>query len=179
MAGDVTKTGRWSEVDVFRAPVGTAAPVDTTTALAVAWTALGFMDGEAGIVRAMDESSDNLRVWGGTIVDSTSEFNGQTFQFTAAEDNAVVFGLIYEGSAAPVTATGTETRVAKIPSRGEHAFVIELRKPGKTKRIVIPRAKVAEVGDRTEAETELPTVELTINVLAASDRTMFTELLSA
>lgn len=176
MAGDVTQTGRWAEADVFRAPVGTLAPTTAEGALDADWKAVGFLDGEAGIVKAMEESSETLTVWGGTPVDSTSEFGGATFTFTAVEDNDEMFSIRYEGSAAPTTTVDTKTRVAKVPVRGEWAWLIRLQRPGKTKVTVVPKGKVAEAGEVNENETELPTQEITVNILSASDKTLFTEL---
>ena len=180
MAGDVTKAGRWPEADVYVAPLGTTPPVDIDTAPAAEWNLVGFLDGDAGVVKSLDEDSDTLKAWGGTPIEDVSTFNGETFQFTAIEDNDVVWGMVYQGSSTPTTVTGTTTRVAKVPVRGPQAFLIRLsRGSGAKKQYLIPKGVARPTGDMAENETDLGGTEITVNVLANSSNELHTEIIKA
>lgn len=180
MAGDATKAGRWTEADVWVAPLGTTPPADIDTIPGAGWELIGFLDGDAGVVKSLDEDSDTLKAWGGAPLEDVSTFNGETFQFTALEDNDVVWQVIYQGSDAPTTATGTTTRVAKVPVRGPQAWLIRLtRSTGALKQYLIPKGVGRPSSDLTENETDLGGAEITVNVLADSSNQLHTETLKA
>lgn len=178
MAGDADKAGRWVEADVWVAPLGTTPPATIDAAPGTDFDLVGFLDGDAGVVKALDEDSDTLKAWGGVPIEDVSTFNGETFAFTAIEDNDVVWNLVYQGSDAPVTATGVTTRTAKVPVRGPQVFLIELRRSnGDKKRYLIPKGVARPTSDLTENETDLGGQEITVNVLANSSNELHTETL--
>ncbi|HET6869853.1 MAG TPA: hypothetical protein VFH80_28325 [Solirubrobacteraceae bacterium] len=179
MAGNTANAGRWASADVYVAPLGTTAPTTETGALDPAWKALGLLDPSDGVVNALSESSSTLKAWGNITVEVVNSDFVETFKFTPVEDNDTVFGLVYEGSATPTVATGTETRVAKAPQRVSQAWLIELRNGSKTKRIVIPKAKISDVGDRNFNETDLSKTQITVTVEAAADGTLHNEIQTA
>jgi hypothetical protein len=180
MAGDATKAGRWSEADVWVAPLGTTPPTDIDTDPATGWDLIGYLDGDAGVVKSLDEDSSTLKAWGGVPIEDVSTFNGESFAFTAVEDNDVVWMLLYPGSAAPTTATGTTTRVASVPNRVPQAWLIRLtRGDGTKKQYLITKGVGRPTSDITENETDLSGVEITVNVLANSSNELHTETIKA
>ena len=60
---------------VFRAPKGTTAPTDATTALAAAFVCLGHVS-EEGLANSNEMDVSSIKAWGGNIVyRSLNEFN--------------------------------------------------------------------------------------------------------
>lgn len=174
MAGNTDNPRVWLNADVYAGPVGTTAPTDTTTALNVAFEALGLLS-EDGASMSSDQDSTDMWAWGGILVRTIRSKNKKTFKVTALEDNPVVFGLVNPGSSA-VTATGTTTRTIKTPTANPQAFVIELTDGTVKKRIVIPKGEVSEVAEVTLSDTEMTAYELTISIYAASDGTQYLEI---
>lgn len=162
MAGNTANPRIWVNADVYVAPVGTAAPTDTATALNAAFLPLGLLS-EDGMVESREEDSTDHYAWGGILVRTTRSKHKRTFTVTALEDNPVVFDLVNPGSTA-VTNTGVTTRTIKVPGPDPRAFVIELVDGDIVKRRYIPRAEVVEVGDVTFSDSEMVMYELTINI---------------
>ncbi len=175
MAGTATNAGRWPEADVWTAPSGSDIPSTIDTEPGTDWDLVGYLDGDAGVVKALDEDSDTLKAWGGAPIEDVSTFNGQTIAFTAIEDNDVVWSLIYQGSDAPSASGGVTTRVAKVPVRAPRMFLIELRNGSKKKRYLVEKGVVRPTSDITENETDLGGIELTINCLVDDNDALHTE----
>lgn len=175
MAGDTDNVRIWVGADVYVAPVGSTAPTDTTTALDAAFEALGLLSDDGMTESREDEITDHY-AYGGTLVRTTRSKHKRTITVTALEDNDVVFGLVNPGSSAS-TVTGTTTRTVKVPSEpNPKAFVIELTDGAITKRRVIPRGEVVDVGDVSISDDEMAMYELTITVYPASDGTLYTDI---
>lgn len=178
MSGNPDKAGRWPQCDVWVAPKGTTFPADPSEDPGNDFDLIGYLDGSAGVVKSMDEDNDKLKAWGGATIDSVNTFNGESFAFTAIEDNDVVWGVVYAGSDAPTTATGVTTRVAKVPKRGEQAWLIRLsRSDGTKKDYQVPLGVARPSGDVTENETDLGGTEITVDVLSNSSDELHTEVI--
>ena len=174
MAGDVANPRVWVNADVYVAPVGTSAPTDVATAWAAAWKAVGLLS-EDGLTESRDEDVTDHYAWGGILVRTTRSRHKRTFTVSVLEDNPTVQSLINPGSTA-VTATTITTRTIRVPGPNVQAFGLEFRDGAVTKRIVVPRAEVVEVGDVTYSEGELHVRELTINVLPTSAGVLYSEI---
>lgn len=139
---------------IFIAPVGTTLPTDSTTALASAFVELGYAS-DAGVVNSESRETETIKAWGGDTVLKPFTGKEDTFQFTLIEAlNVNALKLVYGDS----NVTGDLTSGIAIKSAVEdldyHSFVIEMVLNGAIKRIVIPSAKVTEVGDITYADGE-------------------------
>lgn len=139
---------------IFIAPVGTTLPTDSTTALASAFVELGYAS-DAGVVNSESRETETIKAWGGDTVLKPFTGKEDTFQFTLIEAlNVNALKLVYGDS----NVTGDLTNGISIKSAAEdldyHSFVIEMVLNGAIKRIVIPSAKVTEVGDITYADGE-------------------------
>lgn len=177
MLGDTSKAGRWAECDVWNAPLGTTPPLPGEDP-AVDWDLVGFMDGSAGVVKSLDEDSSVLKAWGGVQIENINTFNGESFAFTAVEDNDVVWGIVYAGSPAPTTdaTTQVKTRTAKVPNRIPSAWLIRLKRAdGTIKEYVIAKGTGAPTSDVTENETDLGGTQITVTVLSDSDQNLHVE----
>lgn len=175
MAGDTANPRIWLNGDVRYAPVGTTAPTDTTTAYAATWKVLGLLS-EDGLTESRDEDSNDFYAWGSILVRTVRSKHKRTFQVTTLEDNSAVWSLVNPGSAAPTTATGTTTRVVKVPSANPLAFAFDTVDGTVTKRLIVPRGEVTEIGDIVRGEGDMEMRELTVTVYGASDGVLYREI---
>ena len=150
---------------IFIAPVGTTLPTDSTTALAAAFVELGYAS-DAGVVNSESRETETIKAWGGDTVLKPFTGKEDTFQFTLIEAlNVNALKLVYGDS----NVTGDLTNGISIKSAAEdldyHSFVIEMVLNGAIKRIVIPSAKVTEVGDITYADGEAIGYDTTLSAV--------------
>lgn len=134
---------------IYWAPEGTDLPTDATTELAEAYQGLGYVS-EDGVTNASSLSADNIKAWGGVIVQSAQTEKGETFALTLIESlKEAVLKAIYGVN----NVTGTkEQGNLKITVNDEEiapaVWVIDtILNEGILKRIVIPRGKISALGD--------------------------------
>ena len=150
---------------IFIAPVGTTLPTDSTTALNPAFVELGYAS-DAGVVNSESRETETIKAWGGDTVLKPFTGKEDTFSFTLIEAlNVNALKLVYGDS----NVTGDLTNGISIKSAAEdldyHSFVIEMVLNGAVKRIVIPSAKVTEVGDITYADGEAIGYDTTLSAV--------------
>ena len=150
---------------IFIAPVGTTLPTDSTTALNSAFVELGYAS-DAGVVNSESRETETIKAWGGDTVLKPFTGKEDTFSFTLIEAlNVNALKLVYGDS----NVTGDLTNGISIKSAAEdldyHSFVIEMVLNGAVKRIVIPSAKVTEVGDITYADGEAIGYDTTLSAV--------------
>lgn len=148
---------------VYVAPVGTALPTDATTALAAAYQELGYVS-EDGITNANSPESDTIKAWGGDTVLTLLTSKDDTFAMTLIEVmNLNVLKLVYgDDNVTGALATGI-TITANAQDLDEHVIVIDMvLRDGAVKRIVLPQAKVSEVGDITYSDSDAVGYETTL-----------------
>jgi len=174
MAGDSANPRIWLGADVYVAPVGTTAPVDVTTAYAAAWVALGLLS-EDGMTESRDEDITDHNAWGNILVRTTRSKHKRTFEVMALEDNKTVWALANPGSTVTSVSPLT-TRTVKVPSTDPRAFSFELKDGLLTKRIIIPRGEVIEIGETVYAQEQIAMKPLTITVYPSAAGVLYTEL---
>ncbi len=177
MAGNTANAALWQNADVYIAEVGATAPTDVASSWSASWQAVGLLNGEDGFVMARDEESEEHYAWGGILVKKTRSNHKRTIQFTALEDNPVVFALVNPGSDTPVTdSSSITTATIKVPQIEEFAIGFELRDGSKVKRRTVKRATLEEVGEVTESESGLASVQITVVLLPEADGELFKEV---
>jgi hypothetical protein len=139
---------------IFMAPVGTTLPTDSTTALTSAFVELGYAS-DAGVVNSENRETETIKAWGGDTVFKPFTGKEDTFKFTLIEAlNVDALKLVYgESNVSGSLATGITIKSAA-EDLEYHSFVIEMVLNKAVKRIVIPSAKVTDVGEITYADGE-------------------------
>lgn len=152
---------------VHVAPVGTALPTSTGTALNDAFKALGYIS-EDGLTNSNSPESESIKAWGGDTVLTLMTGREDTFAFSLIEalsDEVLkvvygddkVSGSIAEGIA---VSAGAED----LP---DHAYVIDMiLRDNTAKRIVIPRGRVTEIGEITYSDSAEVGYDITISAAA-------------
>lgn len=180
MAGTPANARVWINADVYVAPLGTTAPTDVATAWAAAWKVVGLLS-EEGMTEAREDDSTDHYAWGSILIRTTRSKHKRSFVVAVLEDGLTVQGIVNPGStsvtsAGPTPPAGTVTRTIRVPGVNIQAFGFQFADGTVTRRIAIPRGEVVEVGDVTYSDADLYMRELTINVLPASDGTLYTEI---
>lgn len=148
---------------IFRAPLATALPTDATTALNAAFKQLGYVS-EDGLVNNNSADSEDIKAWGGDIVLSLQTEKTDTFQFTLLEVlNTDVLSAVYNSANVTGTLTTGITVKANSTEAEEAAWAFEMvMREGTVKRIVIPDAKITELGEIAYRDDEAVGYEVTI-----------------
>lgn len=154
---------------VWRAPAGTAAPTDATTALSNSFICLGYVS-EDGLTNSNTKDRETIKAWGGDIVLEPVTEHNDNFSFSLIESlNEEVLKTAHGDSNVTGTlATGiTVTANADTEDEG-HVYVVDMElRGGVKKRIVIPDGEVTEVGDVTYRDNEAIAYPVTLK--AAED----------
>lgn len=154
------------------APVGTTLPTDPFADLDVAFSGLGYIS-EEGMTHAEARENQDIKAWGGDIVDSTQTSKDDTFSGTFLEImNINVQKLVHgDDNVEEKETEGAEKKAymavkANAEELGEKAFVVDMiLKGGIPKRLVIPKGKVTEVGEVTYVDNEPIGYPVTIKAL--------------
>lgn len=149
---------------VFMAPIGSTLPTNATGDLDAAFVELGYVS-EDGVTNSNSPESDVIKAWGGDTVLTLLKSKDDTYSFTLIEAmNVNVLKMVYGEN--NVTGTDLATGIsikANAQDLESHAFVIDMILKGDVmKRVVIPNAKVSEVGDITYSDSDAVGYETTL-----------------
>ncbi|AAM79714.1 tail protein [Streptococcus pyogenes JRS4] len=148
---------------IYSAPLGTTLPEDAKSKLDTKFKNLGYVS-EDGVVNEDTRSSENIKAWGGDIVGSVQTEKEDKFTYKLIESlNVEVLKEVY-GAA---NVTGDLDKGIHIKSNSKeleaHAIVIDMiMNGGILKRIVLPNAKVDEVGEIKYVDGEVVGYETTL-----------------
>ena len=149
---------------VFVAPLKTALPEDAKSELDAAFKNLGFIS-EDGIKNENTASSEDIKAWGGAIVNSVQKEKTDKFKMTFIEAlNIDVLKFIYgksnvEGS----LETGLKIKVG-LEEAEEQVMVIDtVLKGGYLKRVVIPMCILTELVEMPYSDSDTLGYESTLS----------------
>ncbi len=172
LAGNV-RVGITGELSV--APVGTAAPTNSTSALNAAFVGLGYVS-EDGVTETPNDSVENIVAWqNATVVRAATTEDFWTFQMVLIETKGAVLELYYKGSEVEVVAAGQWKLEVAGAQADPRAFVLDVIDGSKHIRTHIPNGEVTERGEITNASGEVIGYDITITAYADSNNVMFTK----
>lgn len=147
----------------YKAPAGTSLPTDATTALGEVFKSLGFVS-EDGVTNSNSPESEDIKDWGGTTVLSVQSSKDDTWKFTLIESkNVEVLKTVYGDDNVTGDLENGITIKANANDLDYAAYVFEMvMRNGTKKRVVIPKAKVTELGDISYGKSDIIGYEITL-----------------
>lgn len=143
-----------------------AALPTTVNAALTGFTALGYVS-EDGLTNQNTIESEDIKAWGGDTVLVIQTEKTDTFGLTLIEVlNVDVLKIVFGDTNVTGTLADGITVNVNATELPEKAWVIDMvMRGGALKRIVIPRAKVSEIGEVSYTDNEAVGYELTLTAL--------------
>ncbi len=151
---------------IYSAPIGTDLPENAKAELNEAFKSLGYIS-EDGLTNNNSPESEEIKAWGGDVVAVVQTDKKDTFQYTLIEaTNMDVLKEVYgKDNVSGDLTTGIKIK-ANSKELDEHSVVIDMvLKGGVLKRIVIPIAKIAEIGEISYADEDAIGYETTLQAV--------------
>lgn len=156
---------------VYRASTSAALPTSAETELSsTVWTALGYISDD-GVTNDGSISTEEVRAWGGDVVLDAQTEKTDKFTMTFIETlNPEVLKVIHGSDNVSGTLLTGITVNANGDEKEEYAYVIDMIMRGNVlKRIVIPDAKVTEIGEVSYTDAGPVGYEVTLTAYADDD----------
>lgn len=155
---------------IYRGPLGTALPTDTSTALNVGFIAQGHVSTD-GFTRAIEKAYASMSAWGGKEVakNRTELAVSASFGLIQTIDSDVLETVFGADAVTVTAATASSGELITVAYAGEElpesAWVVNMAYKGRKRRIVFPNAQLTtESFEQTFTDEEMAPfpVELTI-----------------
>lgn len=134
---------------VWWAPHGSTLPTDATAALDAAFKCLGYVSDD-GLTNENSPETEDVKAWGGDVVATLQSEKTDTFSFKLIESlNINVLKSIYGEDNVEGNSISTGITVRANSSENEAACWVfdTIMRGGVLKRIVVPNAKMTELGE--------------------------------
>lgn len=165
---DYVSTGKPVDVGaVWRAPLGTTLPATVDATLDAAFNCLGYCS-EDGMTNSTNISTENIKAWGGDIVDTPMTEKIETYQFKSIESlNIDVLKAAYGDSNVTGTAATGITVRHNATDQPACVYVVDMfLRNGGRQRTVIPNAKLSNLGDVVYKDNEAIGYDMTFTALS-------------
>lgn len=155
---------------IFHGNDTVALPTDASSELDAGFENLGYVS-EDGVTNANSLTSEDIKAWGGDIVQTTQTEKTDTFQFMLIQSRSeyVLKSIYGEDNVTGDIASGitVKSNAKEVPPS---PWVIDMILADNTlKRIVIPRGKISELGDVVYNGTDPIGYQPTITALPDED----------
>lgn len=146
MALDATKARVGITGAIYKAPLGSPAPTDATSALNVAYLDLGYISND-GIEEAWDDSVTRFTAWqNATVIRSATTDSVGTMKFTMLETKKTTLQTFYRGSTVTVPSAGIYKLSVKPATADPSAWVLDVVDGAKLIRTYIGNGEITERG---------------------------------
>lgn len=153
---------------IYYAPLGTTLPESTSDSVS-SFTELGYAS-EDGVTNTNSPDTEVLRAWGGDAVLTVQNSKDDTFQLKLIEAlNEDVLKAVYGSTNVSSTTEGFKVEATADEAEANSWVIDMVMRDNTAKRIVIPNAKVTEVGDIVYADNEAVGYELTLTCMPDED----------
>jgi hypothetical protein len=153
---------------IYYAPLGTTLPASTSDSVS-SFTELGYAS-EDGVTNTNSPDTEVLRAWGGDAVLTVQNSKDDTFQLKLIEAlNEDVLKAVYGSTNVSSTTEGFKVEATAEEAEANSWVIDMVMRDNTAKRIVIPNAKVTEVGDIVYADNEAVGYELTLTCMPDED----------
>lgn len=166
MAGDPLKANLWTDADVYISTnLSATLPANAGTPFGPDWDLVGLLDGDEGFPESRDEDTDDKFAWGGILVRTSRNHFKLTKSFTALEDNATTYSLLWPGSSA--------TQIV-VPRPAKVLVAFETREGDKVRRLISANyAEVSLDGDHGENEADLESMTFAATIYPTGAGVLF------
>lgn len=163
---------------VYYAPAGATLPTTVSGALDSAFKELGHIS-EDGLTNEIGVESEDIKAWGGSVVLSSQTEKTDTFSFTLIETlKADVLAFVHGQGNVKEDADSKLITVNVTPDEADEVVLVVdmILRNGALKRIVVPDAKLSELGEVVYKDDEATGFECTMTAMQyefADDVTAF------
>ncbi len=172
-ASNVTAAKPASGGAVYRGALTATLPTSTAAQL-TGFTALGYCS-QDGLTNNNSGTSDNMKAWGGDTVLTYQTEKEDTFTFTLLEAlSPDVLKTIYGESNVTGTLAEGISVSAKANEPTAYAWVFDMiTRDNSAKRIVVPNAKITEIGEITYSDSDAVSYQITLTAVAVDGVTHY------
>lgn len=160
---------------IYRAPIGTQLPTSALTPLSAAFKSLGYVS-EDGLTNENSRSSEDIKEWGGSTVMTTTIDKTDKFKFTLIESlNIEVLKTVFGNENVSGSLESGITVKSNAKELESASYVADiLMRDGFIKRIIIPEAKISDIGEIVYKKDAAVGYECTLTAfLDASENTHY------
>jgi PKD repeat protein len=155
--------------ELYKAPLGTAAPADSTSVLDPDYVGLGYVS-EDGVTENWDDSVDNIVAWQNatTVRSATTESTG-TVELTLIQTRGNVLEAFHRGSTMTEPTPGNFELEVKPIVADPSSWILDVIDGAKHIRIYLGNAEITERGEIMYANGEPVGYPITITVYPDAD----------
>lgn len=148
------------------APVGTTLPTDASTALNAAFKNIGYVTDD-GVTNNISRENTEIKAWGGdTVLNVSTSFSDQWEMALMQVMNADVLKAVFgEDNVSGTLANGLSVEVNSADLDAFSWVIDMIYNDGALHRVVIPNAKVIELGEITYVDGEPVAYPVTLGAL--------------
>jgi hypothetical protein len=158
---------------ILNAPLGTALPVDATTALNAAFGAVGYVTDD-GVTKSESRDITKINAWGGDTIAVVQTAFGVDLKFKMAEYLGVRAQSAIYGDANVVSTIGAGAApdTLKVTVTSEEppykSWIVAIKQGLNTVRLVIPNARISETGDTEYKDDDVASLDATLSCIPDS-----------